>query len=46
MCIRDRYKPYERRDAVEEAMQAYLDWELGLVAQVEKDGCTTFRRFD
>ena len=40
------YKPYERRDAVEEAMQAYLDWELGLVAQVEKDGCTTFRRFD
>ena len=40
------YKPYERRDAVEEAMQAYLDWELGLVAQVNKDGCTTFRRFD
>ncbi len=40
------YKPYERRDAVEEAMQAYLDWELGLVAQVEKDGCVTFRRFD
>ena len=40
------YKPYERRDAVEEAMQAYLDWELGLVAQVKKDGCATFRRFD
>ena len=40
------YKPYERRDAVEEAMQAYLDWELGLVAQVEKDGCVTFRSFD
>jgi hypothetical protein len=33
-------------DAVEEAMQAYLDWELGLVAQVKKDGCATFRRFD
>ncbi|SVD26270.1 uncharacterized protein METZ01_LOCUS379124, partial [marine metagenome] len=23
-----------------------LDWERGLVAQVKKDGCATFRRFD
>jgi hypothetical protein len=40
------YRPYERTDAIEEAMQAYLDWEVDLVAQIERDGTARFRRFD
>ena len=33
-----RYKrPYEGTDNPREAMQAYLDWEYGLVAQLERD---------
>jgi len=33
-----RYRrPYEGRESVEKAMQAYLDWELGLVAQLRRD---------
>ena len=33
-----RYKrPYEGTDNQAEAMQAYLNWEYGLVAQLEKD---------
>ena len=32
----DRYRrPYEGTDAPPRAMQAYLDWEFGLVAQLE-----------
>ena len=35
----DRWlKPYERDEGVEQAMRDYLDWELGLVEQVERDG--------
>jgi rhodanese-related sulfurtransferase len=34
----DRYRrPYEGVDAPDEAMQAYLDWEFGLVAQLDRD---------
>jgi len=34
----DRYRrPYEGTDAPAEAMQAYLDWEFGLVAQLTKN---------
>ena len=40
------YRPYERTDAIEEAMQAYLDWEVDLVGQVERDGTARFQRFD
>ncbi|MGI9606186.1 MAG: rhodanese-like domain-containing protein [Acidimicrobiales bacterium] len=36
------YKPYERSDAVEEHMQAYLDWEVALVAKIERDITVTF----
>ena len=38
-----RYRrPYEGTDASEAKMQAYLDWEYGLVAQLERDGTHGF----
>ena len=38
-----RYKrPYEGTDSPEQAMQAYLEWEYGLVAQLERDGTHGF----
>ncbi|MDR2366450.1 MAG: rhodanese homology domain-containing protein [Zoogloeaceae bacterium] len=40
----DRYRrPYEGTDNSIAAMQAYLDWEFGLVAQLERDGTHHFR---
>lgn len=40
----DRYRrPYEGTDAPAEAMQAYLDWEFGLVAQLGRDGTHGFK---
>ncbi|MET3440433.1 rhodanese-related sulfurtransferase [Variovorax paradoxus] len=40
----DRYRrPYEGTDAPAEAMQAYLDWEYRLVAQLARDGTHHFR---
>lgn len=40
----DRYRrPYEGTDAPAAAMQAYLDWEFGLVAQLRRDGTHHFR---
>lgn len=39
----DRYKrPYEGTDNGPAAMQAYLDWEFGLVSQLGKDGTHHF----
>jgi rhodanese-related sulfurtransferase len=39
----DVYKrPYEGTDNAEAAMQAYLDWEFGLVSQLERDGTHGF----
>jgi rhodanese-related sulfurtransferase len=39
----DRYRrPYEGTDNPTGAMQAYLDWEYGLVAQLERDGTHFF----
>ena len=39
----DRYRrPYEGTDAPRAAMQAYLDWEYGLVAQLARDGTHGF----
>jgi rhodanese-related sulfurtransferase len=41
---RDVYKrPYEGGDNLREAMQAYLEWEFGLVAQLERDDTHHFR---
>jgi rhodanese-related sulfurtransferase len=38
-----RYKrPYEGTDNAAAAMQAYLEWEFGLVAQLERDGTHGF----
>ncbi|MEX5584681.1 rhodanese-related sulfurtransferase [Pseudomonas lurida] len=40
----DRYRrPYEGTDNPKEAMQAYLDWEFGLVDQLARDGTHGFR---
>jgi rhodanese-related sulfurtransferase len=36
-------RPYEGTDNPASAMQAYLDWEYGLVAQLERDGTHGFR---
>jgi rhodanese-related sulfurtransferase len=39
----DRYRrPYEGVDVSRAAMQAYLDWEFGLVEQLERDGTHFF----
>lgn len=39
----DRYRrPYEGAEVPEAVMQAYLDWEYGLVAQLAKDGTHGF----
>ena len=39
----ERYKrPYEGTDNAAAAMQAYLDWEFGLVAQLERDATHGF----
>jgi len=35
-------RPYEGTDNPASAMQAYLDWEFGLVAQLERDGTHGF----
>lgn len=40
----DRYRrPYEGTQVSPEAMQAYLDWEFGLVAQLNRDGSHHFK---
>jgi rhodanese-related sulfurtransferase len=40
----DRYRrPYEGTDNAAAAMQAYLDWEFGLVEQLKRDGTHGFR---
>ena len=36
------YKPYEHREAVEQAMRDYLSWEINLVEQIERDGDAQF----
>jgi rhodanese-related sulfurtransferase len=40
----DRYRrPYEGTDNAHAAMQAYLDWEFGLVEQLRRDGTHHFK---
>ncbi len=36
------YRPYDNKEDVEAAMRQYLDWEVDLVPQVERDGDATF----
>ena len=40
-----RYRPYDRTDKIEEAMQDYLTWEVNLVKQIERDDDVDFRTF-
>lgn len=37
------YKPYDNRSGQEDKMREYLTWEVGLVAQVERDGDARFK---
>ena len=39
------WRPYERSAGAEAAMVAYLDWELGLIEQIARDGTARFRTF-
>ncbi|MGB8992236.1 MAG: rhodanese-like domain-containing protein [Desulfobaccales bacterium] len=39
------YMPYMHPDAPERAKSMYLEWEYGLVAQIERDGTAKFRIF-
>ena len=37
------YKPYDHGTLVEDAMRAYLTWEVGLVPQIHRDGDARFK---
>ncbi|WP_137124994.1 rhodanese-like domain-containing protein [Roseomonas sp. HF4] len=41
-CVDFYLRPYDRNEGVEEAMHAYLSWEIDLVHEVEKDGDAPF----
>jgi rhodanese-related sulfurtransferase len=41
-CIDVHFRPYDRAMGVAAAMQAYLLWETGLLAQIERDGTVAF----
>jgi len=39
------YKPYDGTSQIESAMQDYLQWELDLLSQIERDADCRFRKF-
>ena len=39
------YRPYDREHGVEQAMKAYLDWEVALVEQLARDQTLVFPAF-
>ncbi|MBX6372893.1 MAG: thiosulfate sulfurtransferase [Acetobacteraceae bacterium] len=41
-CIDFYLRPYDRNSGVEEAMRAYLSWEVDLIHEVERDGDARF----
>jgi rhodanese-related sulfurtransferase len=41
-CIDFYLRPYDRNSGIEEAMNAYLSWEIDLVHQIERDGTVNF----
>ena len=41
-CIDFYLRPYDRNSGVEEAMHAYLSWEIDLVREIERDGTVAF----
>jgi rhodanese-related sulfurtransferase len=41
-CIDFYLRPYDRNSGIEEAMNAYLSWEIELVREIERDGTVVF----
>jgi rhodanese-related sulfurtransferase len=41
-CIDFYLRPYDRNEAIEEAMNAYLSWEIDLVNEIKRDGTVVF----
>lgn len=41
-CVDVYLRPYDRNSGVEEAMHAYLSWEIDLVREIERDGTVDF----
>ncbi len=41
-CVDFYLRPYDRNSGVEDAMRAYLAWEIELVRQIERDGDARF----
>jgi hypothetical protein len=41
-CIDFYLRAYDRNSGVEEAMKAYLTWEIGLVDDIVRDGTVNF----
>jgi rhodanese-related sulfurtransferase len=41
-CLDFYLRPYDRNSAVEEAMHAYLSWEIDLVNEIARDGTVRF----
>lgn len=41
-CIDFYLRPYDRNSGIEEAMHAYLSWEIDLVHEIERDGTVHF----
>jgi rhodanese-related sulfurtransferase len=41
-CIDFYLRPYDRNSGIEEAMNAYLSWEIDLVHEIERDGTIVF----
>jgi rhodanese-related sulfurtransferase len=41
-CVDFYLRPYDRNSGVEEAMKAYLSWEIDLVKEIERDGTVRF----
>lgn len=41
-CVDFYLRPYDRNSGVEEAMRAYLSWEIDLAREIERDGTVRF----
>jgi 3-mercaptopyruvate sulfurtransferase SseA len=41
-CIDFYLRPYDRNSGIQEAMNAYLSWEIDLVHEIKRDGTVTF----
>jgi 3-mercaptopyruvate sulfurtransferase SseA len=41
-CVDAYLRPYDRNSGVEEAMHAYLSWEIALVGEIAREGTVRF----